>query len=140
MHGVEQIKGREVSFQVLSVSHAEWLQPGAKPRKGQMQMGNFWAGKPFLRKQIILKVNKKEFRTGSIKGLKPDECEKILSQLMSEDYNLSPRVKEKTLKQVDWTSLAVSPSGATIFRQGFCIRAAREVGFLICKLNMTVMC
>ena len=58
VHGVEQIKDREVSFQVLSVSHAEWLQPGAKPRKGQMQMGNFWAGKPFLRKQIILKVNK----------------------------------------------------------------------------------
>jgi len=103
VHGVEQIKGREVSFQILSVSHAEWLQPGAKPRKGQMQMGNFWAGKPFLRKQIILKVNKKEFRTGSIKGLKPEECEKILSQLMSEDYNLSPRVNEKTLKQVDWT-------------------------------------
>ena len=36
--------------------------------------------------------------------MKPEECEKILSQLMTEDYNLSPRVKEKTLKQVDWTS------------------------------------
>ena len=101
--GVEQGKGREVSFQVLSVSHAEWLQPGAKPGKGHIRLGDFWAGKPFMRKQIILKVNKKEYRTGSIRGLKPEECEKILSQLMSDDYDLGPRVNEKTLAQVDWT-------------------------------------
>lgn len=103
IHGVEHIKGREVSFQVLSVSHAEWLQPGAKPGKGHIRLGDFWAGKPFMRKQIILKVNKKEYRAGSIRGLKPEECEKILSQLMSDDYDLGPRVNEKTLAQVDWT-------------------------------------
>ena len=103
VQGVEQVKGREVSYQVLSMSHSEWLQPGAKPRKGQVQMGNFWAGKPYTRKQIILKVGKKEYRTGSITGMKPEECEKILSQLMSEDYDLGPSVNEKRLKQVDWT-------------------------------------
>ena len=103
IHGVEHIKGREVSFQVSSVSHAEWLQPGAKPGKGHIRLGDFWAGKPFMRKQIILKVNKKEYRAGSIRGLKPEECEKILSQLMSDDYDLGPRVNEKTLAQVDWT-------------------------------------
>ena len=62
VQGAEQLKGRAVSFQVLSVSHGEWLQPGAKPRKGQVQMGNFWAGKPYTRKQTILKVGKKEYR------------------------------------------------------------------------------
>ncbi len=103
VQGVEQVKGREVSYQVLSMSHSEWLQPGAKPRKGQVQMGNFWAGKPYTKKQIILKVGKKEYRTGSITGMKPEECEKILSQLMSEDYDLGPSVNEKRLKQVDWT-------------------------------------
>jgi hypothetical protein len=103
VQGVEQVKGREVSYQVLSMSHGGWLQPGAKPRKGQVQMGNFWAGKPYTKKQIILKVGKKEYRTGSITGMKPEECEKILSQLMSEDYDLGPSVNEKRLKQVDWT-------------------------------------
>ena len=103
VQGVEQLKGREVSYQVLSISHSEWLQPGAKPREGQIQMGNFWAGKPKPRKQTILKVGKKEYRTGSITGMKPEECEKILSQLMAEDYDLGPSVNEKRLKQVDWT-------------------------------------
>ena len=76
VQGVEQLKGREVSYQVLSMSHSEWLQPRAKPRKGQIQMGNFWAGKPYTRKQTILKVGKKEYRTGSITGMRPEECEK----------------------------------------------------------------
>ena len=35
--------------------------------------------------------------------MKPEECEKILSQLMAEDYDLGPGVNEKRLKQVDWT-------------------------------------
>ena len=73
----EQIKGREVSFQVLSVSHGEWLQQGAKPQKGQVQMGTFWAGNPYTRKQTILKVGKKEYRTGSIRGITAEECETI---------------------------------------------------------------
>ena len=104
VQGAEQVKGREVSYQVLSMSHSEWLQPGAKPRKGQVQMGNFWAGKPYTKKQIILKVGKKEYRTGSITGMKPEECEKFLSQIMAEDYDLGPGVNEKRLKQVDWTN------------------------------------
>ena len=103
VQGVEHLKGREVSYQVLSISHGAWLQPGAKPRKGQIQMGSFWAGKPYTRKQTILKIGKKEYRTGSIQGITIKECETILRQLISEDYNLGPRVNEKTLKQVDWT-------------------------------------
>ena len=92
VQGVEQLKGREVSYQVLSISHGAWLQPGAKPRKGQIQMGSFWAGKPYTRKQTILKIGKKEYRTGSIQGITVKECETILRQLISEDYNLGPQI------------------------------------------------
>ena len=123
VQGAEQVKGREVSYQVLSVSHGEWLQPGAKPRKGQIQMGNFWAGKPYTRKQITLKVGKKEYRTGSIMGMKAEECEKILSQLMSEDYDLGPQVNEKTLKLVDWTKPSRFSKRGKIISAGFLHKA-----------------
>ena len=128
VQGAEQVKGREVSYQVLSVSHGEWLQPGAKPRKGQIQMGNFWAGKPYTRKQITLKVGKKEYRTGSIMGMKAEECEKILSQLMSEDYDLGPQVNEKTLKLVDWTKPSRFSKRGEIISAGF-LHKARGGGF-----------
>jgi len=123
VQGVEQVKGREVSYQVLSVSHGEWLQPGAKPRKGQIQLGNFWAGKPYTRKQITLKVGKKEYRTGSIMGMNAEECEKILSQLMSEDYDLGPQVNEKTLKLVDWTKPSRFSKRGKIISAGFLHKA-----------------
>ena len=129
VQGVEQIKGREVSYQVLSMSHSEWLQPGAKPRKGQVQMGNFWAGKPYTKKQIILKVGKKEYRTGSITGMKPEECEKILSQLMSEDYDLGPQVNEKTLKQVDWTKPSRFSKRGESISAGFLAKGGPGSGF-----------
>ena len=123
VQGVEQVKGREVSYQVLSVSHGEWLQPGAKPRKGQIQMGNFWAGKPYTRKQITLKVGKKEYRTESIIGMNAEECEKILSQLMAEDYDLGPQVNAKTLKQVDWTKPTRFSKRGKIISAGFLHKA-----------------
>ena len=83
VQGAEVVKGREVSYQVLSISHGEWLQEGAKPGKGQLQLGDFWAGKPYTRKQTILKVNKKEYRVGSINKMKPEECETILGMFLS---------------------------------------------------------
>ena len=129
VQGVEQVKGREVSYQVLSMSHSEWLQPGAKPRKGQVQMGNFWAGKPYTRKQIILKVGKKEYRTGSITGMKPEECEKILSQLMAEDYDLGPSVNEKRLKQVDWTKPSRFSKRGESISAGFLHKGGPGSGF-----------
>ena len=129
VQGAEQIKGRAVSFQVLSVSHGEWLQQGAKPRKGQVQMGNFWAGKPYARKQTILKVGKKEYRTGSITGMKPEECEKILSQLMSEDYDLGPQVNEKTLKQVDWAKPSRFSKRGESISAGFLHKGGPGSGF-----------
>ena len=103
VQGAEVVKGREVSYQVLSISHGEWLQEGAKPGKGQLQLGDFWAGKPYTRKQTILEVNKKEYRVGSINKMKPEECETILSMFLNGEFDHTPAVREKSLNQVDWT-------------------------------------
>ena len=67
--GAEQFKGREVSFKVLNVTYKKWFHPGSAPRKGDLQMGDFWAGKPSTQKQTILKVDKKEYRAGSVQGI-----------------------------------------------------------------------
>jgi hypothetical protein len=67
--GAEQFKGREVSFKVLNVTYKKWFHPGSAPRKGDLQMGDFWAGKPSTQKQTILKVDKKEYRAGSLQGI-----------------------------------------------------------------------
>ncbi len=103
VQGAEQVKGREVSFQVLNVSRGEWLQQGAKPGKGQVQIGNFWAGKPYTRKQTILKVGKKEYRAGSVQGITIEECETILGQFLRGEYDHKPAVNEKILNQIDWS-------------------------------------
>ena len=103
VQGAEQVKGREVSYQVLSISHGEWLQPGAKPGKRHVQLGDFWAGKPYTRKQTILKVDKKEYRTGSTQGMTAEECEAILGLLLKGEYDHERAVNGKLLNQVDWT-------------------------------------
>ena len=100
--GVEQVKGRNVTFQVLNVSHNKWLPAGSKPKKNQIQLGNFWAGKSLNRSLVILKVNKNIYRTNSIQGIKAEDCEMILSKLMSNTYDIGPLVNKDTLNQVNW--------------------------------------
>ena len=100
--GVEQVKGRNVTFQVLNVSHNKWLPAGSKPQKNQIQLGNFWAGKPLNRSQTILKVEKNVYRTNSIQGIKAEDCEMILSKLMSNTYDIGPLVNKDSLNQVNW--------------------------------------
>ena len=137
VQGVEQVKGREVSFQVLSVSHGEWLQPGAKPRKGQVQIGNFWAGKPYARKQTILKVGKKEYRTGSIQGITPEKCEAILAMLLKGEYDHEPAVNQKRLDQVDWTKPSrFSKRGEGQISVGFLHKAGPGGGFFDLQVKL----
>ena len=101
--GVEQVKGRNVTFQVLNVSHNKWLPAGSKPKKNQIQLGNFWAGKPLNRSQTILKVEKNVYRTNSIQGIKAEDCEKILSKLISNKYDINPSVNKDSLNHVNWS-------------------------------------
>ena len=44
VQGPEQVKGREVSYQVLGMSYSKWLEPGAKPGKGQINAGQVLGG------------------------------------------------------------------------------------------------
>ena len=136
VQGAEQVKDREVSFQILSVSHSEWLQPGAKPRKGDLQMGNFWAGKPYTRKQTILKVGKKEYRTGSVQGISIEECETILGLFLRGEYNREPAVNEKSLNQINWSKPSRFAKRGGAISVGFPHKNASEGFFdLQIKLN-----
>ncbi|MFP6611612.1 MAG: hypothetical protein VB835_04810 [Pirellulales bacterium] len=101
---VEEVKGREVSFRVLNVTYKNWFHPGSAPRKGDLQMGDFWAGKPSTRKQTILKVDKKEYRTGSVQGLSIEECESILSLLLAKKFSLGAGINERSFNQIDWNN------------------------------------
>ena len=102
VQGVEEVEGREVSYQVLSMSNRQWLQPGAKPGKGSVELGDFWASKPYTRKQTILKVGKNEYRVSSVQGMKPEECETILAMFLNGEFDHTPAVREKSLEQVGW--------------------------------------
>ncbi len=100
--GVEEIKGREVSFKVLNVTYKKWSSPNSKPGKRDLQMGDFWAGSAGTQKQTILKVNKKEFRAASLKGLEIKECESILALFLAGKYTAGPGVNAEQFKQIDW--------------------------------------
>jgi hypothetical protein len=67
-------------------------------------MGDFWAGKPGTQKQTILKVDKKEYRAGSVQGISIEECESILGLFLAGEYNHGPGVNEKSLNQIDWSN------------------------------------
>ncbi len=137
VHGQEVLNGREVSFQVLSVSHGAWLHPGAKPGKGDLQLGAFWAGKPYTRKQTILKVGKKEYRTGSIQGITAEECETILAMFLKGEYDHEPAVNQKRLDQVDWSKPSrFSKRGEGQISVGFLHKAGPGGGFFDLQVNL----
>ncbi len=136
VQGAEQVKGREVSYQVLSVSHGEWLQPGAKPRKGQVQLGGFWAGKPYAQKQTILKVKKKEYRVRSVQGITAEECESILGMFLNGEFDHTPAVKEKSLDQVDWSNPSRFSKRGENISIGFLHKAGPGGGFFDLQVKL----
>ena len=136
VQGAEQVKGREVSYQVLSMSHSEWLQPGAKPGKGQVELGDFWAGKPYTRKQTILKVGKKEYRTGSIQGITAEECETILGLFLRGEYDHETAVNQKSLDQVDWNKPSRFSKRGEAISVGFLHKAGPGGGFFDLQVKL----
>jgi hypothetical protein len=135
LRGPEQIKGREVSYQGLSMSHGEWLEPGAKPGKGQVKMGKFWAGKPYTSKKTILKVGKNEYRVGSIRGMTAEECEAILGLFMKGEYQHGPAVNGKMLDQVDWAKPSRFSKRGESISVGF-LHKAKDAGFFDLQIKM----
>ncbi|MDB4749876.1 hypothetical protein OAF83_03115, partial [Rubripirellula sp.] len=106
VESVEEIAGRDVSCDVLEIRYEKWWPQIAGPPKGHKQIGDFSSGKARPRKQTILKVGNKEYRTRSITGLTIEECEAILAEFLKGNYELA-RGKRNRLEQVDWTQ----PSG-----------------------------
>jgi hypothetical protein len=102
VQGAEVTKDREVSYQVLNLNYKKFLHPGAKPRKGHVQLGEFWAGKPYARKQTILWVGETSYRCSSVRGLSFKEAESLLGLFLEGKFATGPEVNLKALDQVDW--------------------------------------
>lgn len=104
VQGAEMTTEREVSCQVLNINYKKWFHPGAKPRKGDVQIGEFWAGKPYSSKQTILWVGETSYRCGSVKGLSFKEAESLLGYFIEGKftYNPGPRINDRLLDQIDW--------------------------------------
>ena len=103
--GAKEVNGREVSYKVLNVNFKPWYHPGAGPRKGYSQMGEFWAGKAYERKKIILRVGETDYLCGSIRDVEIKECEAMLGLFLEGKftYDPGPRINDKLLDQVDWS-------------------------------------
>ena len=103
VHGQDTVKGRNVSCQVLNVRYKPWWHPNQGPRKGDLQSGDFWAGKPATQKQTILKVGRKEYRTRSVQGLTVEQCDSILGLFLAKKFDVGPMVNRGNLDQINWT-------------------------------------
>ena len=136
VQGVEEVKGREVSYQVLSMSNRQWLQPGAKPGKGSVELGDFWANKPYTRKQTILKVGKNEYRVSSVQGMKPEECETILAMFLNGQFDHTPAVREKSLEQVGWSKPSRFAKRGENISIGFLHKSGSDGGFFDLQVKL----
>jgi hypothetical protein len=103
--GAKEVNGREVSYKVLSVNFKPWFHPGGGPRKGDVKMGDFWAGKAYERKKTILRVGETDYLCGSIRDIEIKECETMLGLFLAGKftYNPGPRINDRLLGQVDWS-------------------------------------
>ena len=102
VQGVEQVKGREVSIQVLSVNYKKWWHANAEVKEDDLQIGEYWAGKPSVQKEIILKVGKKEYRTRTVQGLSLEQAESMLGLLLTKNYIIEPAVNQANFEKIAW--------------------------------------
>ena len=102
VQSVEQVKNREVTSQILNISYKKWWLPNEGPGKDDLQVGEFWAGKPATRKETILKVGKKDYRARTIQGMTLEEAEKILRMLLEPNYTVEPAVRQESFEQIAW--------------------------------------
>ena len=129
--GTKATIGREVSYKVLSVNYKPWFHPGGGPRKGDFQMGDFWAGKAYERKKTILKVGKMDYLCGSIRGVEIKDCEAMLGLFLTGKFTYSPgsRINEGLLRQVDWTKPSQFSKRGEAISAGFPHKGGPGSGF-----------
>ena len=102
VQSVEQVKDRKVTSHILNISYRKWWLPNEGPGKDDLQVGEFWAGKPTIRKETILKVGKKDYRARTIQGMTLEEAEKILRMLLEPNYTVEPAVRQESFEQIAW--------------------------------------
>ena len=102
VQSVEQVKNREVTSQILNISYKKWWLPNEGPGKDDLQVGEFWAGKPATRKETILIVGKKDYRARTIQGMTLEEAEKLLRMLLEPNYTVEPAVRQENFEQIAW--------------------------------------
>jgi len=102
VQSVEQVKNREVTSQILNIGYKKWWLPNEGPGKNDLQVGEFWAGKPATRKETILKVGKKDYRARTIQGMTLEEAEKLLRMLLEPNYTVEPAVRQENFEQIAW--------------------------------------
>ena len=103
VEGVPVENGREISRSVLSVTRKSWSFPDSKPGKTDIVSGEFWARKPYVRRQVILKVGGNSYRCNSVNGMSYEEAEFIIGMFIAGKYTAGPEVRKRGLEQVDWT-------------------------------------
>ena len=102
VQSAEVIKGRQVTYQVLNINGKKWSHHGASPRHGDIQLGGFWAGKPYARKQTILRVGEIDYRCNSVNGISIKEAENLLALFLEGKFGTEPNVNLRALEQVNW--------------------------------------
>ena len=102
VYGVDQVKGREISHPTLTINYKAWVSQNSLPKKDDLKVGDFWAGKPMIRKTSILMVGKKEYQVGSPHGLTVEQCESILKSLQTGKYTLAEGKNGNHLNGIDW--------------------------------------
>jgi hypothetical protein len=125
--GAREVIGRTVSFKVLNVNYKKWFHPGAGPRKGDVQIGDFWAGKAYERKQTILRVGETDYLCGSVRGIEIKECETILGLFLAGEFTYNPgaRINDRLLDQVDWSKPSRFGKGGDAISVGFSSQKGR---------------
>jgi hypothetical protein len=146
--GAKEVNGRAVSYKVLSVNFKPWFHPGGGPRKGDVRMGDFWAGKAYERKKTILRVGETDYLCGSIRDIDIKECETMLGLFLAGKftYNAGPRINDRLLGQVDWSKPSRFSKRGNDISAGFLHKGGpgsgffdMEVEFVDGKLNIKQM-
>ena len=102
VEGTAEKKGREVLQKILRITRKDWTFPEARPGKNDLILGDFWAGKVYVRKQVELNVNGKSYLCSSIVGMTFEEAEALLAMFLKKAFKLSSSVRQNFLDQVDW--------------------------------------
>ena len=128
VEGTTKKKGREVSRKFLNITHKEWTFPKAKPGKNDLILGDFWAGKVYVRKQVELNVRGKSYLCNSVTGMSFGEAEALLAMFLNKKFKASETIRKNALDQVDWSQPTRFTKQGDRFSVGF-LAKGRGAGF-----------